>query len=196
MQLWQLRCECQCRTRGSLDDDEAAISLRTFENTVRALEEQLESDGRLSDRRSSSPSSPGVDQQMDEPLPKMSSNPEMSVRTIQTQESVIRPTLRKTHKKTISNVSRVSFNMDLTRRDSDAASIRDWTLDRKTTLLNRRNSSLLSSKRPSLTPPDGAIIDALGAENLLLRGARLKNTSYVYGKKMDLNSWQGKRAKK
>lgn len=108
----------------------------------------------------------------------MSSNPEFGAKTSQTHE----PILRKTHKKTASNVSRVSFNLDSSRRGSESSGVREWTLDRKTTILHRRNSSLLSSKRPSLTPPDGAIIDALGAENLLLRGARLKNTAFVYGK--------------
>lgn len=90
------------------------------------------------------------------------------------------------HKKTDSNVSRVSFNIEpmtgrqsLDRRES-------WTFERKASLISQRSPSLLSSRKPSLATADGNLADPLSAENLLLRGSKLKNTDFVYGKLINL----------
>lgn len=95
-------------------------------------------------------------------------------------DSLPRSAIRR-HKKTGSNVSRVSFNLE-PKNNSTLERRGSWTFERKASLINRRNSSLLSSRRPSLATADGGLADPLSSENLLLRGAKLKNTDYVYGK--------------
>lgn len=89
----------------------------------------------------------------------------------------------KTHKKTLSNVERMSFNLE--KNGSPLLKLKDLSYERKTSLFLKKVPSSIqinkNSRRPSLTSVDGNLTDPLSSENLLLRGSKLKNTDFIYG---------------
>ena len=188
-------CTCNCyrensdTRRHSLPIDDAQKSLKDIENTLHNMQNALpEKNG----RRSSSLSNEPFFKSDEKTISKNNSTPDMGrdpkkYSTIikkhtypQRTDSLPKSAIRR-HKKTDSNVSRVSFNIEPSTRRSTTERRESWTFDRKASLISQRSPSLLSSRRPSLATVDGSLADPLSAENLLLRGAKLKNTDFVYG---------------
>lgn len=121
-----------------------------------------------------------IDQEKSEQLPRSLRSPVylrkkfVAKRTESFPKSAIR-----THKKTLSNVERMSFNLE--KKGSPVPKLKNLSYERKASFFLKRVSSLLHSNRASLTTTDGNVIDPLSSENLMLRGSKLKSTDFVYG---------------
>ncbi|KAK6644621.1 hypothetical protein RUM43_000889 [Polyplax serrata] len=85
----------------------------------------------------------------------------------------------KTHKKTLSNVDRASFNLE--KNATPIYGFKDLPYEEKASIFSKRIPSFLQTNGPALTTIDGNVADHLSSENLILRGSKLKNTEFVYG---------------
>lgn len=94
----------------------------------------------------------------------------------------------KTHKKTLSNVDRASFNLE--KNATPIYGFKDLPYEEKASIFSKRIPSFLQTNGPALTTIDGNVADHLSSENLILRGSKLKNTEFVYGQ------WSGTEARR